>query len=284
MTTAQTTTGVARTGAAAGEYRLPEGFEHCSKLNPVREASCALERVRAVVAVLHGPDGCPWDGEQTNETLLKPLLEETYEYIDAVETADRDNMREELGDMLLQSVFQAQICSEDPSDPFDIDEVCDRLVDKLITRHPRVFRADDEAQGELGADDTLALWERMKQREKRRASVLDGISNAQGALPRSAKVVSRIRKSANADDLETAFDAPSALVDDYADRILEIVREAQRAGVDIERDLRNRLREVEAAIVDIEGGIGAQSAEAGLPDAGVAGMASMDEREDDADQ
>lgn len=239
-------------GAATHGYRLPEGFEHCSKLDPVREAPTAMERVRALVAILHGPDGCPWDGAQTNESLLKPLLEETYEYVDAVETHDRDNMREELGDVFLQSVFQARICSEDPDDPFDLDEVCDRLVDKLVTRHPQVFAADGEGGQTMDAQDTLALWERMKQREKRRASVLDGVSHAQGALPRSAKVVSRVAKSASRARLEAAFDAPSALEDDYADRMMRIIREAQADGVDIEARLRARLREIELEIARLE--------------------------------
>ena len=104
------------TEAAHDDYQLPEEFEHCLKLAPVRDAPSALDRVKQVVRILHEPGGCPWDGEQTNTSLLKPLLEETYEYIDAVETNDRDNMREELGDMLLQSVFQAQVCAVDAQD------------------------------------------------------------------------------------------------------------------------------------------------------------------------
>ncbi|MDW3157384.1 MazG nucleotide pyrophosphohydrolase domain-containing protein, partial [Bifidobacterium longum] len=79
----------------ASAYRLPSGFEHCSELKPVVEAVTAPDRVKAVVDVLYSPGGCPWDGKQTNESLLKNLLEETYEYVDAVETHDRDNMREE---------------------------------------------------------------------------------------------------------------------------------------------------------------------------------------------
>lgn len=269
---------------AEGGYRLPEGYERCAKLAPVRDAPDAFGRVRALVAILHGPDGCPWDGSQTNESLLKPLLEETYEYIDAVETDDRDNMREELGDVLLQSVFQAQVCSEDPEDPFSIDEVCDRLVDKLITRHPQVFASDDETPRALGADETLALWERMKQREKRRASVLDGISKAQGALPRAAKVVSRVGKSQRADELDAAFDTPSTLAYDHADRILRIVREAARDGVDIERDLRMRLREVETAVAAIEAARAEDDADGGLDGARAAGADRGTEGDDDADQ
>ncbi|AUE02941.1 MazG-like protein [Bifidobacterium breve] len=206
------------TGYHNSDYRLPAGSEHCSKLKPVVEAATALDRVKAVVDVLYSPGGCPWDGKQTNESLLKNLLEETYEYIDAVETHDRDNMREELGDVLLQSVFQARVCESDAEDPFDIDEVADRLVNKLITRHPHVFAADDVADssdadgngGEAASqfespEAVLALWEKMKQQEKHRKSVLEGISRAQGALPRAAKVVSRISKSPNADELFAAF-------------------------------------------------------------------------------
>lgn len=249
------------TQAACDAYELPEGFEYCSKLNPVIEAVSALDRVKAVVRILHEPGGCPWDGSQTNRSLLKPLLEETYEYIDAVEIDDRENMREELGDMLLQSVFQAQVCAHDETDPFGIDEVCDRLVDKLITRHPHVFMPDDavatESDAPKSAEETLQLWERMKQKEKQRKSVLEGISHAQGALPRAVKVVSRVAKSANRTQLEQAYTAESQSSDtghdhQYADRIIAILRDAQRNGVDVESELRCRLRDLECAIERIE--------------------------------
>lgn len=244
------------TVAAHDDYVLPEGFEHCSKLTPVVEAVSALDRVRAIVKILHEPGGCPWDAKQTNRSLVKPLLEETYEYIDALECDDRDNMREELGDMLLQSVFQAQVCSHDDQDPFNIDEVCDRLVNKLITRHPHIFTPDDveDPESPKNAEETLALWEQAKQKEKHRSSVLEGISRAQGALPRAAKVVSRVAKSPRRNELEAAFDMPSS--DDpesqYADVVITAIRAAHQAGVDIESALRNRLRDIENAIVDIE--------------------------------
>ena len=246
-----------------GKYHLPAGYEHCAKLRPVAEAATALDRVRVIVDILYSPGGCPWDGKQTNRSLLKHLLEETYEYIDAVETDDRDNMREELGDVLLQSVFQARVCEADPDDPFDIDEVADRLVAKLITRHPHVFVPDDDAStasesgdesGERAPEtpeETLALWERVKQKEKHRKSVLDGISHTQGAFLRAAKVVSRVAKSPDADELFTAFEGDSntsADPDSYADEILAVIRRAQADGVDVESALRNRLRAVESGI------------------------------------
>lgn len=246
-----------------GRYHLPAGYEHCAKLRPVAEAATALDRVKAIVDILYSPGGCPWDGKQTNRSLLKHLLEETYEYIDAVETDDRDNMREELGDVLLQSIFQARVCEADPDDPFDIDEVADRLVAKLITRHPHVFVPDGAAStaSESGVEsgkrapetpeETLALWERVKQQEKHRKSVLDGISHTQGAFLRAAKVVSRVAKSPDADELFTAFEADSntsADPDSYADEILAVIRRAQADGVDVESVLRNRLRAVESGI------------------------------------
>ena len=206
------------TQAAHDDYELPEGFKHCPKLTPVVEAVSALDRVKAIVRILNEPGGCPWDGEQTNKSLLKPLLEETYEYIDAVETNDRANMREELGDTLLQSIFQAQVCAHDDNDPFDIDEICNRLVDK----------------------------------EKQRTSVLEGISHAQGALPRTAKIVSRVAKSARHEQLEQAFEPETTGEHQYADAIITAIRAAHHNGVDIEADLRCRLRDIEHAIETIE--------------------------------
>lgn len=259
-------TSVAVEGSETGNgYRLPAGYEHCEKLRPVADAPTALDRVKAIVDILYSPGGCPWDGKQTNRSLLKHLLEETYEYIDAVETDDRDNMREELGDVLLQSVFQARVCETDPDDPFDIDEVADRLVAKLITRHPHVFVPDDSASAASETDaagerapetpeETLALWERVKQKEKHRKSVLDGISHTQGAFLRAAKVVSRVSKSPDADELFKAFDSASEAVapDSYADELLAVIRRAQADGVDVESALRNRLRDVESSIAERE--------------------------------
>ena len=257
---------VRMTSAAHDDYRLPAGFERCPKLDPVRHAVSALDRVRAVVEILVNPGGCPWDERQTNRTLLKNLLEETYEYVDTVETGDREGMREELGDLLMQSVYQAAVCEKDTDDPFSLDEVCDRLVDKLITRHPQVFAPDGGPSGAMGegdggAEDVLATWNAMKQKEKHRVSVIDGISHAQGAFPRAAKIMhraARVRDGALLDEamgpLPPSDAAPEAPLspDDCADRILAIIRQADAAGIDMESALRNRLREVERRITAIE--------------------------------
>ena len=114
-----------------------------------------------------------------------------------------------------------------------------------------------ESDAPKSAEETLQLWERMKQKEKQRKSVLEGISHAQGALPRAAKVVSRVAKSANRTQLEQAYTAESQSSDtghdhQYADRIIAILRDAQRNGVDVESELRCRLRDLECAIERIE--------------------------------
>ena len=154
------------------------------------------------------------------------------------------------------------VCAVDAQDPFGIDEVCNRLVDKLITRHPHVFQSDDAADASApapeNAQDTLKLWEAMKQKEKHRKSVLEGISHAQGALPRATKIVSRVHKSQYRDQLETAFNPSAEQTDEqhdshpYADEIIAIIRKAQGDGVDVESDLRCRLRDIESEIEHIE--------------------------------
>ena len=255
------------TQAAHDGYQLPDGFEHCSKLRPVVEATSALDRVRAVVTVLAAPGGCPWDGKQTNRTLLRNLIEETYEYVDTVEADDREGMREELGDLLLQSVFQGVVCQKDSVDPFTLDEVCDRLVNKLITRHPAVFAPDSAQDADDGSgqspEDVLKLWNEMKRKEKHRTSALEGISHSQGAFLRAAKVVHRVAGSDHADRLSAAFaaetsqaatgDTPeSPTAAGLADDILTVIRRADAAGIDIDAALRSRLRAVEDEIVRLE--------------------------------
>ena len=93
----------------------------------------------AVMDRLRSPGGCPWDAEQTHESLVTYLLEEAYETVESVETGDRDGLREELGDLLLQVVFHARIAEEDASDPWGVDEVAAGIVAKLVSRHPHVF-------------------------------------------------------------------------------------------------------------------------------------------------
>ena len=117
-----------------------------------------LDVVR-VMARLRAPDGCPWDAEQTHRTLARHLLEETHELIEAIEADDDDAMRDELGDVLLQVVFHAQLAADDGR--WDVDDVAEGLVKKLIYRHPHVFGEVDVT----GADEVLVNWEQLKAAE-----------------------------------------------------------------------------------------------------------------------
>lgn len=112
-------------------------------------------------AVLRGPNGCPWDKKQTHETLIKCLQNETQELIDAIHNNDTENMKEELGDVLLQVLMHSQIAAEEGK--FTIDDVIQGLYDKLHRRHPHVF--GDHAQA-ASPEEALALWKEMKKKER----------------------------------------------------------------------------------------------------------------------
>jgi MazG family protein len=149
-----------------------------------RQGDRLLDLVR-VMARLRGPGGCPWDHEQTHGSLARHLLEETHEVLEAIDAGDRDRLREELGDVLLQVVFHAQMAAEEGT--FDIDDVSQGIVEKLIRRHPHVF-------GEVqvsGADEVLVNWERIKADEKGERAVEDDIPPTLPALARASKVQRR---------------------------------------------------------------------------------------------
>ena len=131
---------------------------------------------------LRGPDGCPWDREQTYATLRRYLLEECYEVADAIDGLDPDKLREELGDLLFQIVFHTTLASE--AGQFTLADVARGVHDKLHSRHPHVFGATDADD----ADQVAANWEDIKKAEKGRASVFDGIPDALPALLHALKV------------------------------------------------------------------------------------------------
>lgn len=203
----------------------------------LRELVATMDRLRS-------PGGCPWDAEQTHESLVPYALEEAYEVAEAIEQGDRAGMREELGDLLLQVVFHARVAEEDVADPFDLDDVARDLVAKLVRRHPHVFGADDAPDAEA----VHARWEQIKSVEKQRESVLDGIPLALGALARAQKVVTRARRAG----LGTVVDDSLATTDDLGARLLALVVEAQDAGVDAETALRTATRDLEQTARDAE--------------------------------
>ena len=149
-----------------------------------------FQRLCEIVARLRGPDGCPWDREQTLESLLPGLLEETYEIVGAVQAGDDLNLREELGDLLLIIVMQVQIAQE--TGRFRMDEVLNGVNEKLVRRHPHVFAATNT----LDSGAALKQWEAMKHDEKKHtnARYLDHLPTALPALMRAQKVQNKVAR------------------------------------------------------------------------------------------
>ena len=209
-----------------------------------------LDLVR-VMARLRGPGGCPWDHEQTHESLGRHLLEEAHETLEAIDAGDRDALRDELGDLLLQVAFHAQIAADDGE--WDVDDVAEGIVAKLIRRHPHVF-GDVEVSG---ADEVLANWERIKADEKgERGHVADDIPPTLPSLARAAKVQRRAagfgfewrtRESAmkalreEIDELDHATDHSNA-EEEIGDVLFATVAVARKHDVDAESALRRTIR------------------------------------------
>ncbi|OYO08066.1 nucleoside triphosphate pyrophosphohydrolase [Enemella evansiae] len=190
-----------------------------------------LDRLVAVMARLRVD--CPWDARQTHRSLVHYLIEETGEVVDAIETGDDTDLREELGDLLLQVVFHAAIAAEQQR--FDIDDVARGIGDKLVGRHPWVF-ADTGVP-----DDLNATWEAGKKAEKGRTSSLDGIPTALSALARADKVMSRSASHG------VPLDLPEEPItaEEVGAQALALVSRARASGIDAEQAVRDALRGLE---------------------------------------
>ena len=194
-----------------------------------------LIRLVEVMDRLRSPGGCPWDAEQTHESLLKYQLEESYEYIEAVEKGDRADMREELGDLLLQVYFHARIAQEHPNDSFNIDDVAKGVADKLVNRHPHVF-GDTKVSS---SQEVHANWERIKNEEKGRTEFDEGVPLNQPALALAAKLILRAEKNGLTRPQPVApnvnsLDEESAL----GDALLALISWAVKEDLDPEAALR----------------------------------------------
>ena len=208
-----------------------------------------LLRLLEVMDRLRSPGGCPWDADQTHQSLIKYLLEESYEFVDAVDAGDRAAMREELGDVLLQVYFHSRIAQDHPTDPFSIEDVAAGIADKLIRRHPHVF---GEVQVET-SDEVLQNWEKLKAAEKNRSSATDGVALAQPALSLITKLIYRAEKNGIKLDLPTA-DLNNVVSGEVAigDALVAAVVAAIQQGIEPEDLLRSRAREIAAEIKRIE--------------------------------
>jgi len=208
-----------------------------------------LLRLREVMDKLRSPGGCPWDAEQTHQSLLKYLLEESYEFIESVENNDRQDMQEELGDLLLQVYFHSRMAEEDTNQPFNIEDVAKSVADKLIRRHPHVFAGTkvDNSQ------DVLENWEKQKALEKGRSSIIDGVPLAQPALALAAKVVYRINKL----NYSLPISQPIKLndqtnQDQFGEILLGLIAQAVEKGLDPEAALRGATKTLIAQIQEQE--------------------------------
>ncbi|MFJ8991735.1 nucleoside triphosphate pyrophosphohydrolase [Streptomyces sp. NPDC102279] len=180
---------------------------------------------------------CPWSSRQTHEGLAKYGIEEAYELVEAIEDGDRDELREELGDVLLQVVFHARIAEEDEDAPFSIDDVAGGIVAKLIHRHPHVF-GDATA---TTPEEVKEHWLRTKAEEKRRTSVTEGVPLGQPGLALAAKLSSRVRTA--------GLDVPLPVGEGVGYELLSLAARAEAGGVDPEAALRAAARAYRDAIL-----------------------------------
>jgi XTP/dITP diphosphohydrolase len=262
-------------GAADGDWVLlttdphhPATANADEVVSAPRPAGAALLDAVAVMDRLRSPGGCPWDAEQTHSSLLQYLVEECYELYQAIEDADGDAVREELGDVLLQVLFHARVASEakgagasqrasaseeraaPESRPsraecgkelggkrFDVDDVAADLVAKLVGRHPHVFAPNDRITVERidTAERQEHRWEELKRAEKQRESSVDGVPLGQPAVALAAKLSSRTARAGLPPDLLPAGD-------DTGERLFAAAALAKRAGTDPEAALRTAAR------------------------------------------
>jgi XTP/dITP diphosphohydrolase len=222
-----------------------------------------LDELVRTVARLRGPGGCAWDAEQTHESLVQYLVEESYELIEALESGTRDDIIEELGDVLYQVLFHADLAAHTPGEEFNIEVVAERMTAKMIGRHPHVF-GDAVAHT---ADDVVAVWDDLKAVEKPgRTSVLDGIPQAMPALALADKVIGRAQKIGVLEKQATGAIAMQS-EDELGGLLLAIVASAKAQGLDAERALRSTLRELQNEI---------RESETDVSDAGIIGFTNAD--------
>ena len=215
----------------------------------------------AIMARLRGPGGCPWDRKQTHVSLRPYLLEETYEALEAIDAGDDAELCKELGDVLLQVVFHAQIAAEEGR--FDIEAVGQAIVDKLIRRHPHVF---DDASAD-GADEVLLRWEQIKKQERREQgeaapSLLEGIPKHLPALMRAHRIQARVSQQGfDWDDIDGTLDKveeeiaevrkawkvgeAAAVEEEFGDLLFSLVNVSRFLKVDPEQALRRAIAKFE---------------------------------------
>jgi len=227
-----------------------------------------LDQLLRIMARLRAPDGCPWDREQTHATLRTAVIEEAYEVAAAISADDDANLREELGDLLLQVVFHAQLARERGG--WDFDAVATGIVQKLVRRHPHVFGSENAAD----STEVLKRWEEIKREEKGepQESLLDGISDGLPGLLRAEKIQKRAAKAGfdwnelppviakireELAEVEAVLSDPQKVEDEIGDLLFSVVNLARKLKVDGEVALQRatekfstRFRKLEAIARD----------------------------------
>lgn len=206
----------------------------------------AFDRLVETMALLRSPEGCPWDGEQTHRSLVPYILEEVFELVEALEADATADIKEELGDVLYQILFHADIAAHASAEPFTIDDVAKAVDDKMRSRHPHVF-AEGEAKT---VDEVVAKWEEIKHEQKRhRQSVVEGIPEKLSALARASSVLKRSRDVLPAPHKTSA---EFSTEEELGEVLLSLVAEARSHGFDAERALRFATRSLEVRVREAE--------------------------------
>jgi MazG family protein len=235
--------------AAAGEGEAILVLDTPLPVLPL-DAHPSLSELVRIMSVLRDPeDGCPWDLEQTHETLKPNIIEEAYEVVDAIDSGVDTDLAEELGDVLLQIAFHSQMAAE--AGTFTIDDVADGIVAKLVFRHPHIF-GDVEAGT---AEETLQRWDQLKRVEKpHRVSALDGIPTGLPALMASQKISRRVvalgfewddtegvyaKVAEELDELRATDKGSPEAAEELGDLLFTVVNLGRRYGVDAEQALRS---------------------------------------------
>jgi tetrapyrrole methylase family protein/MazG family protein/ATP diphosphatase len=228
------------------------------------QEGATLVRLVAVMRRLLAPGGCPWDREQSFETLRKYVLEEACEVIDAIDAGDRAALSEELGDLLLQVVFQAELARNEGS--FGIDNVIAGIVDKLVKRHPHVFGGIEARD----ADEVLRNWEKLKAREKGQRGILSGVPRSMPALTRAQRIGEKVARvgfdwadakgsktkvAEELGELDRAILAKdaNAIEEEMGDVLFALVNLSRHLGLDAEAALRRTIDKFTARFAHVEG-------------------------------
>lgn len=207
--------------------------------------SDGLGYLRETMAILRGEDGCEWDRQQSHESLVPFLVEETAELIDAIDHGNREEVVEELGDVLYQVFFHADMLASDGNSPVTIDDVARKTADKMRSRHPHVFQGLEVS----GVEQIRQNWVAAKKAEKGEKSVVDQVPRALHPLARAQALIKRAKRHDLTVTLQGSSDGD---VLDIGDAILGLVAQAEARGIDADTALRRAISALEEAIVSEE--------------------------------